>query len=693
MAKSISRRLADSASPTGAIDGTLSTAAQTNITSLGTLSALTVSGDLTVDTSTLKVDSTNNRVGIGTTSPNSLAHVYGGSSGRSWTPDGADKLALEHNDSVTFDIRTPNNKQGLILFSDADARARGIVGYVHASDHMYFNTAGTERMRIDSSGNVGIGRASVAQPSAGATTLAIQGTSTTKGGAIQLYSSDDSVAAYIYPDSSSGLSINTSTSHPIVFRTAATERMRIDSSGRVGIKTTPNAWNTAWSVLDIGVSGSLFAQDNNTTGLSNNLYYNGSNWVHKNTGQTALYQQSEGLHLFYSNASQAAGATFSPTERMRIDTSGNVGIGQAPSTFSNWKILEIKGGTAGAMLNFENSASTRVSTLAYDDSSNSLRIQNFLANPITFETNNAESMRLTSGGKLVVNGTVAGYSGTYITVGSPSITTSGLSILNSTTGHGYLMFGDATGDAAAGYVGQIHYNHSSNSMDIVTNGVKACEWDSGGLLISNQTVSEGRRRGMYGLYSPTHIAHIWGMGTTYKVAANGSDAGNLYGLCYSYEPNYGSTGTNPGARSGLGHQMQWRANGGTHTAIGNGIYTVGSVTANSDARLKTDIETIPNAMSKVSALTGITYKRIDLSEPDAATGLQQDVRHTGVLAQDLLAVLPEAVEGAIDGQQPEDGTYLSVAYGNMAGLFIEALKEQQATIEALTQRLTALENN
>ena len=224
-------------------------------------------------------------------------------------------------------------------------------------------------------------------------------------------------------------------------------------------------------------------------------------------------------------------------------------------------------------------------------------------------------------------------------------------------------------------------------------GTKACEWDSDGLQISNQVLADGRRRGMYGIYSPIKLAHMWGMGTTYKIAADGSTGGNLYGLCYSYEPNYETTGTNPGARNGLGHQMQWRAGGTTQTAIGTGIYTIATVTANSDARLKTDIETIPNAMSKVSALTGITYKRTDLSEVDPATGFQYDVRHTGVLAQDLLAVLPEAVEGAINGQQPEDGSYLSVAYGNMAGLFVEALKEQQATIEALTQRIETLENN
>lgn len=51
------------------LTGTLSTAAQPNITSVGTLGSLTVSGDVTVDTDTLVVDSTNNYVGIGTNSP------------------------------------------------------------------------------------------------------------------------------------------------------------------------------------------------------------------------------------------------------------------------------------------------------------------------------------------------------------------------------------------------------------------------------------------------------------------------------------------------------------------------------------------------------------------------------------------------------------------------------------------------
>jgi hypothetical protein len=377
---------------------------------------------------------------------------------------------------------------------------------------------------------------------------------------------------------------------------------------------------------------------------------------------------------------------------------GNVGIG----TSSPSATLDIAGTSGSESFRIGSTVGGTDFGITVTENSGVLlnAAEGVTARHMQFATGGTEYMRLTSAGKLVVTGTVAGYSGCDITVGSPSQAASGLSILNSTTGHGYIVFGDATGNAAAGYVGQIHYNHASNLMDIVTNGVKACEWDSGGLQISNQTASNGRRRGMYGLYDPSRIAHIWGMSTAYVIAADGSDAGNLYGLCYSYVPDYLASGINPGARAGLGHQMQWRAAGTTQTAIGTGIYTIGSVTANSDARLKTDIETIPNAMSKVSALTGITYKRIDLSEVDPATGFQEDIRHTGVLAQDLLAVLPEAVEGAVNGQQPEDGSYLSVAYGNMAGLFVEALKEQQAIIESqataitdLTTRLTALENN
>jgi hypothetical protein len=93
-----------------------------------------------------------------------------------------------------------------------------------------------------------------------------------------------------------------------------------------------------------------------------------------------------------------------------------------------------------------------------------------------------------------------------------------------------------------------------------------------------------------------------------------------------------------------------------------------NVTAYSDIRLKEDLEPITNAIEKVLSLTGYTYTRIDSGQ-----------RQTGLVAQEVQKVLPEAVM--------DDGEHLSLAYGNMVGLLVEAIKAQQAQIDDLTAKL------
>ncbi len=100
---------------------------------------------------------------------------------------------------------------------------------------------------------------------------------------------------------------------------------------------------------------------------------------------------------------------------------------------------------------------------------------------------------------------------------------------------------------------------------------------AGGSLTFSQG-SATRNVGIVGTYDPTRIAAIWSMGSGYEITAAGG-AGALYGLSYSYEPDYGAVGNNPGAIAGFGHQMQWRSNGATQTAIGSGIWTNGAVKA------------------------------------------------------------------------------------------------------------------
>ena len=81
-----------------------------------------------------------------------------------------------------------------------------------------------------------------------------------------------------------------------------------------------------------------------------------------------------------------------------------------------------------------------------------------------------------------------------------------------------------------------------------------------------------RDGGMYGTYDSTKTQSIWSMGTSYKNAADGSNFGSLYGLAYKHTNN--ATG---GTMAG-GHQVVWCQNGTPCCALGNGIWTSGSVT-------------------------------------------------------------------------------------------------------------------
>lgn len=104
-----------------------------------------------------------------------------------------------------------------------------------------------------------------------------------------------------------------------------------------------------------------------------------------------------------------------------------------------------------------------------------------------------------------------------------------------------------------------------------------------------------------------------------------------------------------------------------------GITAAGNITAFSDKRVKTDLQVIPEALEKVCKLSGYTYERTD----------GEFKRQTGVIAQEVLEVLPEAVES----YTVEDEERLGVSYGNMVGLLIESIKELKAEIDELKQGL------
>lgn len=95
------------------------------------------------------------------------------------------------------------------------------------------------------------------------------------------------------------------------------------------------------------------------------------------------------------------------------------------------------------------------------------------------------------------------------------------------------------------------------------------------------------------------------------------------------------------------------------------ITAAGNVTAYSDGRLKEDVETIDNALDLIGKMRGVTYTRKDTGS-----------KGVGVIAQEMQGVIPQVVEESAEGT-------LSVAYGNLVGVLIEAVKELTARVAEL----------
>ena len=300
-----------------------------------------------VDTDVLYVDATNNRVGIGTTSPLSKAHIIDTSNPNTTSGSlivegrrdgGANVLTLRAKDASNPSNALPNGQGVVMRFQGFDGTDFENMGYIFTgadgqavanSDAPSFMSFGTsadgsssplERMRITSTGNVGIGESNPIAVSSGATTLTIKGTTTTKAGALLLRSSDNSVSSYIYPDSTNGLTLGSLSNHDVRFIANGAERMRIDSSGVVQVRNvdspTLQLFNTDTSLTANQVIGDIDFYQSDPSG-------GGVGVVSKiRSINSSSFQGEAGLAFHTGTASGL-------TERLRIGSSGQIGIGGA----------------------------------------------------------------------------------------------------------------------------------------------------------------------------------------------------------------------------------------------------------------------------------------------------------------------------------------------------------------------------
>jgi hypothetical protein len=265
----------------------------------------------------MRIDASGN-VGIGTSSPEGRLDVNGGilSVGVSTGDDvEAEKIRIGRSNS--------NVRYHSIVASHSGVPASSFLAFnIHdASGSPY--TAQTQALKLQGNGNVLIPNGNVGIGTSPDTTLHLQTPSGTK---CEINFAQTAVTNY-------RIGVPASTDALVFTYGGSTERMRLDENGNVGIGVVPSAWGGSnRGSIDLGTYGAVNSDGNVGTNLTVNMYTDGTNWNRKVAGVSGvLYNQSNDGHEWYYDSAAALGA-FTPTVRMKLDTSGNLLVGKSAAS-------------------------------------------------------------------------------------------------------------------------------------------------------------------------------------------------------------------------------------------------------------------------------------------------------------------------------------------------------------------------
>ena len=463
---------------------------------------------------------------------------------------------------------------------------------------------------------------------------------------------------------STACAIGSGSSVPFYLYSSNINRVQIAAAGNVTISAPSSG-----TMLNLGTSGNSgeysgsnigtialgnvggLAGDTVAVDLAYNTFYNGpaANFQSRIANNVASYlrQDTNGFTFNVWNfTTSPAGSTVAPHAAANINPAGNVTI-NAPSSGTSLNVVGLSG---SSIFTVGDAAHTSFSITPTDGGNTTVQIGNsadsnvYLGSsasiPFSLMSNNTARLALSAAGNVTINaptsGTaltvsgVAGQNALSVVGGNTATSTSTLYLGDPSSARGTeICFASSAASTTAKYL-----RVNSGSFQIINNAYTTQLFtvdDSGnGLFSNNLTVSGGTVTAS--TFTGNAATATTATTATTAATANALNTGNSYTVV-----NLTATGTVQAA----------------------------TINATSDAALKADIRPIPQALDMIAALRGVQFNWVDTGLPSA-----------GLIAQDVQAVLPEAVSTA-------DAGHLTLNYNAVVGVLVEAVKKLTARVEYL----------
>ena len=658
--------------------------------------AITGTGDLTIDTNTLHVDSSNNRVGIGTTSPSNIIHATGSNSSTGYQ-------FINTHATSGFGVRLVGGG------TTADRYALRVD-----------DAAENERFRINANGNVGIGTASptaLLHVDSDSTTAGIRVTG--DGNAFLELDADSSIAGTqigfidfkLAGTVEANIAVNESVSgNPLELNSATNHNITLATGGgSVGIGTASPGGS-----LDIGGNTDNNIQAIMTRASDTNFQLqfrneSSSNNVGEPQGKFGLFYQTTdivGLQFARGSSTGAGSLIFTTggTGQMRLNSSGYLGIG---TTHIEAPLSVARDVAASASFNLNNNTMMlRNSGSADTASRTSLYFRTHAADNklspsgirciagsnyqsiLAFHTNgngngtghieNYERMRIDGAGAVGIGTTSPG----YILHVKGGIVDQTAVFDNSKTSDGDINYiGVRLNDGTKGVALFGHTGHTTTGSqaawmglggDDVAGGVGVKCFRGGavqmnGTLRVNTSTQYGKLHVLEGAFNPNNSSWL----SEVSYVASGSFGGG-------YSLLDGSKGYSMYCH-GSGNHFSIQHHSSTTATASGGVELLNAATSwtsASDEREKENLVTISDAITKIKTLRTVIGNYT----------WQPDIKHAFLIAQDVQAVLPEAVDIRNTYEETEKQR-LGLRYTEVIPLLVKAVQELSAKVDELESKL------